>query len=244
MTEVRVALSEEIDRYLGSLVRTGPFANKAELVRAALVNFAGQAGPMAQGFDMETCFAPDGRVYQLEYAREAALRGLPGIGLVYDGGVVLAAAGAAAAAKVGGRLIRGPSKIRKVGDRLGILASGLVADAYMAYQRLREAKPKTTEEALDSVVRLYWEHSVDRSKRPLGAGLLLASTLDGAGRLYYIDPSSAFVEQDAAIVGDGSGERMEVLEKRYRRGTAREAERLAVEVLGNPDKVDLVRLPA
>lgn len=242
MTEVRVALSEEIDRYLGSLVRTGPFANKAELVRAALVNFAGQAGPMAHGFDMETCFAPDGRVYQLEYARESALRGLPGVGIVYDGGVVLAAAGVASGARVGGKLVRGPSKIRKLGDRLALLASGLVADAYLAFVRLRDAKPKTTDEALDQVVRLYWEHSIDRTKRPLGAGLLLASTLDGAGRLFYVDPSSAFVEQYAAAVGDGSDERTEILEKRYRRGSAKEAERLALELLGNPEKADVVRI--
>lgn len=244
MTEVRVALSEEIDRYLGSLVRTGPFANKAELVRAALVNFAGHAGPMAQGFDLETCFAPDGRVYQLEYAREAALRGMPGLGIVYDGGVLLAAFAAASAAKVGGKLVRGPSKIRKIGDRLAILATGLVADAHIALLRLREMKPKTTEEAVDQVVRLYWEHSVDRAKRPLGAGLLLASTLDGGGRLFYVDPSAAFVEYEAAVVGEGSEERMEVLEKRYRRGTAKEAERLALEVLGNPERADLVRIPA
>ncbi len=242
MTEVRVALSEEIDRYLGSLVRTGPFANKAELVRAALVNFAGQAGPMAQGFDLETCFAPDGRVYQLEYAREAALRGAPGVGIAYDGGVVLAAVPAASAVKTGGKLVRGPSKIRKVDDRLALLASGLVADAYIAFLRLREAKPKTTEEALDHVVGLYWEHSVDRTKRPLGAGLLLASALEGEGRLFYIDPSSAFVEQTSAAVGDGSEERTEFLEKRYRRGTAKEAERLALEVLGKPENPDVVRV--
>ena len=244
MTEVRVALSEEIDRYLGSLVRTGPFANKAELVRAALVSFAGEAGPMAQGFDRETCYAPDGRVYQLEYAREAALRGLPGVGIVYEGGVVLAALDTGSGAQVGGKLVRGSSKIRRVSDRLGMLASGLVADAHMAFARLRDAKPKTTEEAVEVVVRFYWEHSVDRTKRPLGAGLLLASALDGAGRLFYIDPSAAFVEYDAAAVGDGGDERMEALEKRYKRRTAKEAERFALEVLGNPEKADVVRIPA
>lgn len=243
MTEVRVALSDEIDRYLESLVRTGPFANKAELVRAALVNFAGQTGPMAQGFDMETCYAPDGRVYQLEYAREAALRGLPGVGIVYDGGVLLAAVATGAATRVGAKLVRGPSKVRRVGDRLALLASGLVADAHVAYLRLQEAKPKTTEEAVDLVVRLHWEYSVDRSRRALGAGLLLASALDGPGRLFYIDPSAAFVEYDAAAVGEGSDERMELLEKRYRRRTAKEAERLAAEVLGGQEKIELVRVP-
>ena len=237
MTEVRVALSEEVDRYLGSLVRTGPFANKAELVRAALVSFASQAGPMAQGFDLETCMAPDGRVYQLEYAREASLRGTPGVGLVYEGGVLLATPATQA------KLTRGISKIRKMGDHFAFLASGLVADAHMALLRLREAKPKSTEEATDALVRFYWEHCIDRTKRPLGSALLIASALDNEGRLFYLDPSATLVEHDAVAVGESSESRMELLEKRYRRGTSREAERLALEILGRPAKVEIVRVP-
>jgi len=238
MTEVRVALSPDIDRYLDSLVRSGAFANKAELVRAALVSFTSQAGPIAQGFDRENQLAPDGRVYQLEYAREASLRGLPGVGVVFDGGVILAAAAPQ------GKLVRGLPKIRRLADRLAVLASGLVGDAHMAVVRLREAKPKTTEEAVDILVRFYWEHSVDRSKRPLAAGLLVASALDGGGRLFYVDPSSAVVEYDAVAVGEGSEEMTEILEKRYRRGAAREAERLALEILGRPEKAEVVRVPA
>ncbi len=244
MTEVRVTLSDEIDRYLDSLVRTGPFANKAELVRAALVSFARTAGPMALGFDDETRFAPDGRVYQLEYAREAALRGLPGVGLVYEGGVLLAAAAPSSTTISGAKLVRGPSKIRRIDERLAALASGLVADAHVALLSLRDPKPRTTEGAVDQLIRLYWQHAVDRTKRPLGASLLLGSTLDGTGRLVSIDPSGAFVEWEATAIGDGSDERNEILEKRYRRGTAREAERLALEVLGTPEKVDLLRIPA
>ncbi len=238
MTEVRVAISEEIDRYLDSLVRTGPFASKAELVRAALVSFASEAGPMAQGFDLETRFAPNGRVYQLEYARECARRGLGGVGLVFDGGVVLAADAAR------GKLVKGAAKIRRVGDRLAVLASGFVADAYMACARLREAKPKTTEEVIDLLVGLYWEHSVNRTSRPMAAALLVASALEGEGRLFLLDPSAAVIEYEAAAIGDGSEICTEILEKRYRRGTAREAERLALEALGKPEKVEVVRVPA
>ncbi len=238
MTEVRVALSEEIDRYLDSLVRTGPFANKAELVRAALVNFAGEAGPLAQGFDLETRFAPDGRVYQLEYARECARRGSPGVGAVYEGGVLLAATATA------GKLMRSVPKIRRIGDRLALLSSGFVADAHVAAAKVRQAQPATTEEAIDLLVGLYWERSSDRTKRPMAAGLLVASALDGDPRLFHLDPSGALVEYEAAAIGDDAEERMEVLEKRYKKGTARETERLLLDVLGKPAKYELQKVPA
>ena len=236
MTEVRVALSEEINRYLDSLVRTGPFANKAELVRAALVSFASEAGPMAQGFDLETRFAPNGRVYQLEYARECARRGSPGVGAVYDGGIVLAAVAGT------GPLVRSVPKIRPVVEHLALLSSGFVADAHVAAVRLRQAKPKTTEEAVDFLVQLYWEHATDRTKRPLAASLIIASTLDGEPHLFLLDPSAALVEYDAVAVGDGVDARMVALEKRYRKGTFRETERLVLEILGKPEKVEVQRV--
>ncbi len=233
---MRVALSEEIDRYLDSLVRTGPFMNKAELVRAALVSFASEAGPIAHGFDLDTRFAPDGRVYQLEYARESARRASPGIGAVYDGGVVLVADTRM------GRLVRSVPKIRAVSDRLALLSSGLVADAYVAAARVRRAGPQTTEDALDTLVQLYWEHATDRSKRPLGASLLIGSTMDGEPRLFLLDPSAALVEVEAAAIGNGTEERADALEKRYRKGTYREVERLLLELLGKPEKPEIRRL--
>src|SRR3989304_8075318 len=92
MTEVRTAIPEEVDDYLDALVRKGIFANKAELVRAALVNYVNETGKFFRGFDAENIFAPDGRLYQLEYAREASKRGGTAAGIVCEDGLLLAAA--------------------------------------------------------------------------------------------------------------------------------------------------------
>ncbi|MEK6988143.1 MAG: peptidase [Candidatus Thermoplasmatota archaeon] len=237
MTEIRTAIPEEIARYLDSLVRAGPFASKAELVRAALMAYATTAGPLAQGFDKETILAPDGRIYQLEYAREAALRGLPAVGVVYEGGVVLAAP-----LQAKSKLQR-VSKIQRIGEHAAIASAGLVADADQAVRHVRQAKPKTTDDLVGEFIDFFWRHTIERTKRPLGVALLIASALDGESRLFYLDPSAALVEYAAAAIGEGEKDRFEVLERRYRRGKAKEAEALALDALGKPKAYEAVHIP-
>src|SRR2546428_5617424 len=121
MPEIRTAVPEEVDAYLEALVRKGIFSNKAELVRAALVDYVNTTGTFFRGFDAETIFAPDGRLYQVEYARESASRGGTAAGLVCGDGVLLAAA-------VLGRskFAPGGRKNTPLGDRLATVSSGLV----------------------------------------------------------------------------------------------------------------------
>src|SRR2546422_10216917 len=90
MTEIRTSVPEEVDAFLDALVRKGIFSNKAELVRAALVNYVNETGTFFRGFDAETIFAPDGRLYQVEYARESSARGGTAVRIVCDDGVLLA----------------------------------------------------------------------------------------------------------------------------------------------------------
>lgn len=238
MTEIRTAIPKDIDNYLDSLVRTGPFASKAELVRAALVAFAGTAGPIAAGFDLENMIAPDGRIYQLEYAREGAMRGGPGVGVVHEGGAVLLTPSPVSP------LTRKVEKIRRVGDQVAVLSSGIVSDAHMLIRRLRQTELGTAEELKDRLVELYWEHGVDRAKRPLCAQLLVASALDGDITLMEFDPSGAVVEVNAAAIGMDAKRLTEFLAERYRMGSPEAAEELAREALGNPEAYELVHVAA
>ncbi len=239
MTEIRTAIPEEIDRYLDAIVRTGPFTSKAELVRAALLAFAPTAGPMAHGFDRENVMAPDGRIYQVEYARESSLRGAPGVGLVYEGGVLLVGVTPPLS-----KLVKRGEKVKRIGDRVAVLSAGLVADAYMLIRQLQRADPQSTDALIDHLVEMFWQHTVDRTKRPLGTALLVGSTLGGEPRLLYFDPSGTVVEYEAGAVGPDEKSRLEVLEKQYRRGTAEQAEELALEALGRPGQYAVVRVEA
>lgn len=239
MAEIRTAIPEEIDKYLDSLVRTGPFASKAELVRAALVSFANTAGPLATGFDRENIVAPDGRIYQLEYAREGAKRGAPGIGVTYEGGVVLVGTITATSP-----LVRKVEKIYRVGDRLALMASGIMSDAHILVQRVREAEPKSNSELVDILVETYWEHAVSKTRRPLSAALLVGTAIEEEAKLLEFDPSGAWLEVSAAAIGSDHKQLREALERVYRLGSIEEAEKLALETLGNPPVYDLAKVPA
>ncbi|MFQ5909010.1 MAG: hypothetical protein ACE5JE_09355 [Thermoplasmata archaeon] len=238
MSEIRTAIPEEIDKYLDSLVRTGPFASKAELVRAALVSFANTAGPLATGFDRENVVAPDGRIYQLEYAREGAMRGAPGVGVTYDKGVVLVGM-----IPTSSPLVRSVAKVHRMGDRLALMASGIMSDAHMLARHVHQAEPNSNRELIDILVETYWEHAVSRTRRPLSTALLVGTALEEEPKLLEFDPSGAWLDVSAAAVGSDHERLREVLERKYRLGSAKDAEKLALETLGNPPVYDLAMVP-
>jgi 20S proteasome alpha/beta subunit len=58
-----------------------------------------------------------------------------------------------------------------------------------------------------------------------------------------VDPSGAWWEADAGAIGAGEREANALLEKKYRRTGAKEAEALAAEALGRPGRLQIARLP-
>ncbi len=238
MTEIRLAVPAEIDRYLDALVRTGPFGSKAELVRAAIVSYAQEAGPLAHDFDKENLFSPDGRIYQVEYARESARRGLPIAGAVFDKGVVLGGnlfPAGNPTMKMGGKVVR-------ISPQVMVAATGLVADARAVMRHLRSRTWKSTDELIDDVSRLFFEHTVHRDVRPLGCGLLVASVLGGEPRLIEVDASGALLEVEADVVGAGAEEGREEKIKGYRAGRLKEAEALVGRLLQKEMQREVARL--
>jgi len=81
-----------------------------------------------------TVFSPDGRLFQVEYAREAVKRGTTTVGLKYKEGVILIVD-----KRITSRLVE-PSSIEKIfqiDDHIGCATSGLVADARVLVDRAR-----------------------------------------------------------------------------------------------------------
>jgi len=155
--------------------------------------------PASSAYDRAiTVFSPDGRLFQVEYAREAVKRGTTAIGLVYkDGGIL------ATDKSLDSKLIKAESieKIFKIDDHIGAATSGLVADArrivhYARVEAQREKvaynEPVTIEALTKNVCDLKQMYTQYGGTRPFGTALLVIGVDDTGPRLFETDPSGAF----------------------------------------------------
>lgn len=185
-----------------------------------------------------TVFSPDGRLFQVEYAREAVKRGTTALGIVYNDGVLLAID-----KKIVAKLKRGESieKIFKIDQNIGAATSGLVADArYLVdYARTEAQQEKYVyDEAIDvetltkRICDLKQRYTQLGGVRPFGAALLLIGVDKLGKRLFETDPSGAVDEWYAAAIGGGKNEAEEVLLKDWKKGMSRtDAIKLALKAL-------------
>jgi len=244
MAEVRTVVPDEIDYYLDAMVRTGPFGSKAELVRAALVSYAQVTGPLAHGFDKEIIYSPDGRIYQIEYARESSRHGMPIVGVVAEGGVVLAARSWNNPEDPLMKFRDQTGKIVKLGKNFALCGAGLVGDFAAVVRHVRGLNVTSAEGLLDDIKEYIWEQTMHRDRRPLGVTILVATIFEGRPRLFHIDPSSSTCETACDVFGSDDARAKDILAKGYRRMPIKEAEALALKALGNPGEREVLRLTA
>ena len=180
-----------------------------------------QAGHMAYDRAI-TVFSPDGRLFQVEYAREAVKRGTTTVGVKFKDGVVLIVD-----KRLSSKLIEPGSieKIFKIDSHIGCATSGLVADARALVDRARiECQVNTfnygEDLALESLVKKICDFKQSYTQyggvRPFGTAMLVAG-IDAAGpHLYETDPSGAMMAYKAGGIGAGRNEVMEVFEKDFK----------------------------
>jgi proteasome alpha subunit len=168
-----------------------------------------------------TIFSPDGRLYQVEYAREAVKRGTASIGVRTDEGVVFAV----------DKRIRSPlmertsvEKIHKVDDHIGVASAGHVADArqlidfarrYAQVNQLRYAEPVGVETLTKEVTDHIQQYTQVGGARPFGVALIIGGIEKGTPRLYETDPSGTPYEWKALAVGADRSDIQEYLEENY-----------------------------
>ena len=179
-----------------------------------------------QAYDRGTSlFSPDGRIYQVEYAREAVKRGAPSLGIRTADGVVLAAQRRTSSSLMEGDSIE---KLHKLDDYLGAASAGHVADARRLIDgartaaqrnRLRYGEPVGVETLTKTLSDEIQETTQVGGTRPFGAALLIAG-MDGDGpnpqpRLFQTDPSGAPQEWRAVAIGSGRDDSQEFLEAEW-----------------------------
>jgi len=167
-----------------------------------------------------TVFSPDGRLFQVEYAKEAVNRGATSIALTGKDGVVLIAH----KTKTSRLLV--PESLKKIfviDDHVAIVASGLIADARRLIDMARiEAQryryiynePADVEyitRNITDTMQLYTQYG---GARPFGASLIFAG-VDSDVRVFETEPSGSYTGMKAAVIGSGKNEVLEFLEKEY-----------------------------
>ena len=172
-----------------------------------------------------TIFSPDGRLYQVEYAREAVRRGTPSIGVRTSDGVVLLVD-----KRVSSPLMEEASveKLHKVDEHVGIASAGHVADARQLVDfarraaqvnRLRYEEPVEVEALTKDVTDHIQQYTQIGGARPFGVALLVAGVdRDGEPRLFETDPSGTPYEWRAIAVGEDRSAVQGYLEDEYQAG--------------------------
>ena len=174
-----------------------------------------------QAYDRGTSlFSPDGRIYQVEYAREAVKRGAPAVGVRASDGVVLAAQTRTSSSLMETESVE---KIHKLDDHIGAASAGHVADARQLVDdarlecqtnRLRYGEPIGLETLTKALTDDIQESTQFGGTRPYGASLLLGGMNDGPG-LFATDPSGTPQEWRAVAIGGSRDEIQGFLEEQW-----------------------------
>jgi proteasome alpha subunit len=176
-----------------------------------------------------TVFSPDGRLFQVEYAREAVRRGATTAGVVYVNGVVL----------IADRRIPNPKlaeaasleKIHQIDENIACATAGLVADARVLvdYARLSAqinrvtySEPMSVELLVRRICDYKQQYTQFGGVRPFGTALLVGGYDDSGVHLFETEPSGSLTSFKAAATGGNKGPVMDLFEQKYRPGMDRD----------------------
>ena len=205
-----------------------------------------------------TIFSPDGRLYQVEYAREAVKRGTASVGVRTEGGIVLAADKRSRSPLMEAESIE---KLHKVDDHIGVASAGHVADARQLIDfarrdaqvnQLRYEEPIGVETLTKDVTDHIQQYTQVGGARPFGVALIIGGVENGTPRLFETDPSGTPYEWQALAIGANRGEIEDYLEEHYEEAmTLDDGVELALAALESisddeglePDGVGLATIP-
>jgi proteasome alpha subunit len=172
-----------------------------------------------------TVFSPDGRLFQVEYAREAVRRGATTAGVIFKNGIVL----------VADRRIPNPKlaeptsleKVHQIDEHVACATAGLVADARVLvdYARLAAqinrvtyAEPMPLELLVRRICDYKQQYTQFGGVRPFGTALLVGGYDDVGFHLFETEPSGSLTSFKATATGGNKGPAMELFEQKYRDG--------------------------
>lgn len=187
-------------------------------------------------------FSPDGRLLQVEYARQAVKKGNTALGIKTKDAVVLGAI--KTIAELGESETY--KKVYEIDEHIGVATSGLLADArdIIETARVRAQINKVTYGVGASVQKITnfvadRKHVVTQyaGVRPYGVGFLIGGIDDKGPTLNETDPSGTIMEWKAQAIGRGADKAKKLFKSKYKEDmSADAAAKLAVEALLTGEK--------
>jgi proteasome alpha subunit len=184
-----------------------------------------------------TVFSPDGRLYQVEYARELVNRGGTILGIRCAEGVVLGSEENIEALEEVGR----SWKIFQVDEHIGAAIIGLGSDARVLIDQARtdaQSNKLTYDEPIDlevatqkicDIQQNYTQHG---GGRPFGVAMILGGVDKTGPHIFGTHPSGNYKGYKATTVGAGTETVQAMLKEEYREDlTLEEGIKLAVKCL-------------
>jgi proteasome alpha subunit len=186
-------------------------------------------------------FSPDGRLLQVEYAREAVKRGSTAVGIRTKDAVILGSVKKTSTLGVA----ESNRKIYEIDSHAGLVSSGLLSDArdLVEVSRVKAQINKITYGepiSVPSLTRYVCDrmHMVTQyaGMRPFGVGLLIGGVNDRPA-LFETDPSGTMIEWKAQAIGRGAEKAKKLLEKSYKENMeTASGVRLILEALNSGEK--------
>jgi proteasome alpha subunit len=200
-----------------------------------------------------TMFSPDGRLYQVEYASKIVEQGTTGVGILYKGGVVLAADKAMPSKLV---IPDSIEKIFKLDTNIGVVSAGLVGDARRLVRIARRqaqdnkmvfSEPIQVEVMAKEIAETKQAFTQYGGLRPFGVAFVIGGYDEKGAKLFQTEPSGALAEYKAVAIGRNKDKAMKVFEKDFKEGlTFEKAVAIAYDALGKSvpekEKISLSRV--
>ena len=188
-------------------------------------------------------FSPDGRLLQVEYARQAVKKGNTSVGLKTNSAVILGAMKNVSDLGVE----ESHKKVYELDDHIGVTSSGLLADARELINMARvRAQIHTVTYGTKISVSKATSHIADRKHlvtqyagvRPYGIGFLIGGIDESGTSLFETDPSGTIMEWKAQAIGSGADKAKKTLKAKYKPDlTEEQAVKAVVEALKSGEKL-------
>ncbi len=188
-------------------------------------------------------FSPDGRLFQVEYAKEAVKKGTTSVGVVFKDGVILGTVKQIVKLIVPGTI----EKLFKVDDHIGAVAAGLLADARVLVNQLMvkaQVNRITYGEAMDiwSLAKILGDRmqlsTLYAGLRPFGVAFLVGGVDETGPHLVEADPSGMLYEWNAYAIGRGAQIANKIFRDKHRENMdEKNALKLVINTIKKAEKV-------